>query len=94
MAILPAVVPDGAKLRQLMWDQGYSVQGFARKLQRVQQSDEEWADFKALEASTLYQVRSANQRVSISALKLIAAVLEVEDWRDLVLPEAMQKPAA
>src|ERR1700733_6000015 len=74
MSKVPAVTPDSTKIRQLIWDTGYSVTDFARTL-RPRRS-----------VQTVKNLAWNRQRVSVTFLRQIAAALGVE-VSEITLPD-------
>ena len=65
MAQVPTAIPDGKKIRQLIWDRGYSKSGFARQLKRAK-------------VNTLYNIVYSDQRSSVALICEIARLLRVK----------------
>lgn len=73
MAPVPTATPDGQKIRQLIWERGYSIADFARLINQRPA------------AQTLYNVVSKNQRISVAYVRNIARGLgvqpsDISDW--------------
>jgi hypothetical protein len=92
MARVPAVTPDGPKIRQLIWDHGWSVASFGGML-RPRSSK-----------NTIYRIVYSNQRASVALVRRMAVVLGVGE-HDITLvgataedaepePARAQRPAA
>lgn len=75
MPAVPAVTPDGAKIRKLIRDGGWSIPGFTRRLKNPKRGPR-----------TIYNVVNNNQRVSVELGRQIARALGVP-FEEIVLAE-------